>query len=229
MTGTEYPAIDRRGFLAGGLTAGALLTLPGAVLAQDADTATEAVRRLMALASGKALTRLGQPNGFLTSTVARFGLPVLFVKRGGAPAGPLADVKFREQLIQRLNILAEAGARGAVPVVAEAARRLAIADAPAVLRGKGPTAATSAMRLEMGAGLVNALKAPLERAMTEAQDPIVAQAVAQLPGVAMGDVANAVALSADNGIWYEIGSAEADIRADPAATGDAVLIAALGA
>jgi hypothetical protein len=55
----------------------------------------------------------------------------------------------------------------------------------------------------------------------------VGQAVAQLPGVTLHDVAHAVALAADNGIWYEIGATEADIRANPQATNDPMLIAAL--
>lgn len=222
--------LNRRRLLAGALAAAALPLVPEAALAQSqaADPAGEAVRHLMVLATQAALTRLGQPNGFLTSTVARFGLPVLFTKGGAAAAAPLSDRAFRELLIQRLNLIAEAGARGAVPAMAEASRKLPIADASAILRGR-PTAATSALRLEMGSGLVNALRAPLEQALVAAQDPTIAQAVAALPGVTLADVAHAIALSADNGIWYEIGAAEADIRANPAATGDAVLIAALAA
>lgn len=231
MTATAHALLHRREFLVGALAAGVLAALPGVALAQGqvpADEASEAVRHLMVLSTQTALARLGQPNGFLESVVARFGMPVLFVKRGGVAAGPLADPGFRDRLIQRLNQFAEAGARGAVSAMAEASRKLPIPDAAAILRGR-PTAATSVLRLEMGSGLVNALRAPLEQALVAAQDATVAQAVAALPGVTLGDVAHAVALSADNGIWYEIGSAEADIRANPAATGDAALIAALGA
>lgn len=220
--------LDRREFLGFTLVAGAALVLPGIALAQVqvADPAAEAVRKLMVLSTQNALNRLGQPNGFLNSTVARFGLPVLFTKGGAANTGPLAQRGFRELLIQRLNLIAEAGARGAVPAMAEASRKLPIPNASAILRGR-PTAATSALRLEMGSGLVNALRGPIEQALIAAQDPQIAQAVAVLPGVTLGDVAHAVALSADNGIWYEIGSAEAELRANPQATGDAGLVAAL--
>ena len=239
MIGTGYPAIHRREFLVGALAAGLVAALPGVALAQAqaqtqtqtqtqgaVDPASDAVRRLMVLSTQTALSRLGQPNGFLNSVVARFGLPVLFTK-GAAAAGPLSQPAFRQQLIQRLNQFAEAGARGAVPAMAEASRKLPIPDASAILHGRA-TSATSALRLEMGSGLVNALRPPLEQALVAAQDPTVAQAIAALPGVTLGDVAHAIALSADNGIWYEIGADEADIRANPAATGDAVLIAALG-
>jgi hypothetical protein len=107
-----------------------------------------------------------------------------------------------------------------------AARALIILDPVRTLRG-APTAATSLLRLNTGSDLVNALVAPIETALVAAQDPVVAQAVAELPGVTLHDVAHAVALAADNGIWYEIGSTEADIRANPEATNEAAVIAAL--
>jgi hypothetical protein len=243
MTGTRRNAVGRRGIVAGALVSGALLALPGIAQAQvqapaqpqpglsvtDTETDNEAVRQLMVLASQNALASLGQPNGFLTSNVARFGLPVLFASKVATSTGPLAQAAFRQQLIQRLNLHAEAGARGATPTVAQAARKLPIVNAAGILRGHGPTAATSAMRLEMGSGLVNALRIPIEQALIVAQDPIIAEAIAALPGVTLGDVAHAIAISADNGIWYEIGSAEAKIRANPAATGNAALAAALAA
>jgi hypothetical protein len=224
-----YHELARRDFLAGAVATGVLalgtFALPGIAFAADAG---DPIRRLLELATQNTLNRLGQPYGFLNSRVAHFGLPVLFIKRGGAPAGPLATSAFRAQLQQQLNIFAEAGARGAVPVMMQAARALKIADPAAVLRGS-PTAATSLLRLETGSGLVNALVQPIEAALTTAQDPTIAQAVAQLPGVTLRDVAHAVALAADNGIWYEIGATEADIRAHPEVTNDAALIAALRA
>ncbi len=228
MTRTHHHATDRREFLVGALAAGALLAQPGMAQAQAADAATDAVRRLRVLATQNALTRLSQPGGFWNSTVARIGLPLLFVKRGGVPAGPLAQSDFRVELQHRLNTVAEAGARDAAPVIAQAARIATVTDPLGILRGR-PTAAASQLRLEMGSELVNALWAPLDQALVAAQDPIVTQAVAVLPGVTLKDVAQAVALAADNGIWYEIGLAEAEIRANPAATGDAALIAALTA
>jgi hypothetical protein len=221
MTGT----VGRREFLIGTLAAGVIVSLPGLALAQ-ADPASDAVRRLRVLATQDALNRLAQPEGFWNSSVARFGLPVLFVKRGGAPAGPLVDATFRFNLQYRLNHLAEAAARGAVSTVGEAARKAPIIDAPGILRGR-PTAATSELRAAMGSDLVNAIRVPLEQTLVAAQDATVTQAIAALPGVTLGDVAHSVALAADNGIWYEIGLSEAEIRANPAATNDAGLIAAL--
>src|SRR5215207_5936719 len=162
MIGSGYPVLHRREFLVGAVAVGVMAALPGAALAQvqaTGDAASDAVRRLMVLSTQTALSRLGQPNGFLNSVVARFGLPVLFTK-GAVAGGPLSQPAFRQQIIQRLNQFAEAGARGAVPAMAEASRKLPIPDASAILRGR-PTSATSALRLAMGSGLVNALRAPL--------------------------------------------------------------------
>ena len=229
MTATAYSVVGRREFLFGAAALGVMATLPGVAFAQvAADPASDAVRRLMVLSTRNALSRLGQPNGFLTSNVARFGLPVLFTRGGAASMAPLSQPAFRQDLIQKLNLFAEAGARGAVPALAEASRKLPIPNASAIVQGQ-PTAATSALRLEMGSGLVNALRGPIEQALIAAQDPVIAQAIAAQPGVTLGDVAQAIALSADNGIWYEIGSAEAEIRANPAASGDSALAADLAA
>jgi hypothetical protein len=231
MTAHRNDTLRRRALLGASIAASLALGLPGMAQAQSqaqlqaADPATDTVRRLMVLSTQTALNRLGQPNAFLLSNVARFGMPVLFTK-GATGVGPLAQPAFRQQLIQRLNQIAESGARGAVPAMAEASRKLPIPNASALLHGR-PTAATSALRLEMGSGLVNALRGPIEQALIAARDPTIAQAVAALPGVTLGDVAQAIALSADNGIWYEIGAAEVDIRANPAASGDAVLAAGL--
>jgi hypothetical protein len=106
------------------------------------------------------------------------------------------------------------------------ARKLVVTNPSVILQGK-PSAATSLLRIEAGSALVNAMMPALEQTLTAAQDPIVAQAVTALAGVALRDVAHAVALAADNGIWYEIGKAEADIRANPAMANDPALTAAL--
>lgn len=218
--------LARRSFIAGaaavaGVAAG-MTVLPRMAAAQ----ADNPVQRLLVLASQSAFARLTQPGGFWNSRVARFGLPTLFKKTPANATTPLGQDTFRTELQYRLNILAETAARGAAPAVSEAGRKLVVLDPQAILHGK-PSSATSALRLEMGSGLVNAMIPTLQQALIEAQDPVVAQAVAALAGVALRDVAQAVALAADNGIWYEIGKSEAGIRANPAMAGDPALATAL--
>lgn len=216
----------RRAFLAG-VAAGGLLLLPGCASVANFST-VEVIRRLLEHATRNAFARLTAPDGFWNSAVARIDMPVLFGKRAGLIKGILSSDAFREKLQKQLNNIAEDGARKAAPVVAEAVRTIGIANAVDLLKG-GPTAATSFLRAEMGTGLVNAMIPELDKAMRIVRDPILAQAIAALTGVNLGDAAHGLALDADNAIWFEIGAAEAQIRANPEATNDAVLIAGLKA
>ncbi|MCB2079122.1 MAG: DUF4197 domain-containing protein [Novosphingobium sp.] len=223
MTELSSLGMDRRRLLASAAVA-SLLALPGCASIGSLSL-VDAVRRLLELSTQRAFASLTAPDGFWNSAVARIDLPVLFGKRGGIIQGILSSDAFREKLQHRLNNFAERGARRAAPVVADAVRTIGIENAVAILRG-GPTSATSFLRDGMGPGLVNAMIPELEDAMRIANDPILGQALALLAGVNIGDAAKALALDADNAIWYEIGAAEADIRKNPEQTNDPVLIAA---
>lgn len=219
-------AFTRRAALCGAVGA-VVLALPGCASIQRTSY-VEAVRRLLVIASRNAMERLTAPDGFWNSTVARVNLPVLFGKSGAVMKGVLSSRAFREELQHHLNRLAEQGARRAAPVVADAARKVSVGDALAVLKG-GPTAATTLLRDQMGPALVNAMIPALGDAMRVAGDPILGKAISALSGVDIEDAAHALAIEADNAIWYEIGAAEAEIRKDPGQTRDPVLIAALKA
>ncbi|MCB2074513.1 MAG: DUF4197 domain-containing protein [Novosphingobium sp.] len=226
MVAMSTSLIRRRVFLQGAAAMG-VLALPGCASIGNISF-VEAVRRLLTLSAQNAFARLTQPDGFWDSTVARIDLPVLFGKRGGIVQGILTSGPFREKLQHRLNNVAEAGARRAAPVVADTVRTIGVENAVAILKG-GPTAATSFLRDGMGPGLVNAMIPALDDALRVADDPIINQAVAALTGVDIGMVAHALAIDADNAIWYEIGQEETAIRANPESTNDPVLIAALKA
>lgn len=217
--------VSRRSVVAGILATGALLALPGCATMGRPST-TDVIQRLLTLSSQRAFARLTQPDGFWDSAVARIDMPVLFGRSGSAVAKILKSPLFREKLQHELNNVAEDGARVAAPLVNDAVRRLTVSDALALLRG-GSTAATTYLRQSMGPSLVNAMIPELGRVMSVADDPILSQALAALTGVNITDAAHALALGADNAIWYEIGAQEGEIRANPAATNDPVLIAAL--
>lgn len=222
---------SRRGVLMGLLATGVMM-LPAcsAIGSMGGGTGRSAsadpVRRLMRTSSEKAFAWLGQPEGFWTSPVARIPLPVLFGRPGRTTSGVLKSKAFRDKLQYQLNLYATPGARVAGPLVLNTAQSVPIPDPAAVLQG-GNTAATTLLRRAMGPALVNAMIPEIERAMREAQDTTLNQAIAALKGVTVQDTAHALALDADNGIWYEIGAAEANIRQNPAETNDAVLIGAL--
>lgn len=218
LTGTT---IARRGFLAGTVGAGALM-LPGCA-SMGGFSMVEAIKRLLTLSSERAFAKLTAPGGFWDSEVARFDLPELFNGSSGGLRSLLTSTVFKNQLQKQLNIVAEKGATRAAPVVLEAVRNVSIPDAIGIVRG-GPTAATSYLRGQMGAGLINAMIPGLTGALRVSGDPILGQAIKALSGVDVGGVAQAIANRADNSIWYQIGHEESGIRANPQSTNDPLLI-----
>lgn len=217
--------LARRSFLSGAALTTAAIALPGCS-SMGGYSLVEVVRRLLMLSAQNAFARLTAPGGFWDSQVARFNLPELFGNRGGVVQAILTSGVFRDRLQHQLNILAEKGAYRAAPLVTDAVRTIGIDNAVALIRGE-PTAATSFLRERMGPSLINAMIPELGEAIRIGNDPIISQAITALVGVDVGAVAQAVAISADNSIWYQIGAEEAAIRADPKATNDPMLIAAL--
>ncbi|MEL7447376.1 MAG: DUF4197 family protein, partial [Pseudomonadota bacterium] len=106
-------------------------------------------------------------------------------------------------------------------------RIIGIPAAVELVRG-GPQAATSFLRGEMGGRLIDEMVPELGDAIRIASDPLVGQLVQQLTGTDVGGIAQRLANSVDDSIWQEIGLEEAAIRADPGATGDPLLMGALG-
>lgn len=220
MDGIMANLIARRGFIAGSLASGALL-LAGCA-GTGAFSMVEAIQRLLTISSQRAFARLSAPGGFWDSEVARFDLPELFIG-GSALRTLLTSTLFRTQLQRQLNIMAEKGAERAAPVIYDAARNTSIEDAVGIVRG-GPTAATTFLRGRMGSVLINAMIPGLADALRAGTDPVLGQAIRALSGVDLGSVAQAVAIRADNSIWYQIGAEETAIRANPQTTGDPLLI-----
>lgn len=214
----------RRAVIASLLATGALSLTGCATIRRD--SANDAVRRLLILSTQRAFAVLVQPDGFWDSAVARIKLPTLFGKPGGLAAAILRSEVFREQLQHHLNRLAEEAARKVAPLVTRAVRSLSISDAMTILHGES-TAATTYLRQSMGAALVNEMIPVLAEVMRASRDPVLAQALSALTGVNLTDAAHALALEADNAIWYEIGAAETEIRANPPVSNDPGLIDAL--
>jgi hypothetical protein len=227
--------LGRRGFLSAGAALAGALVLSGCMTAEGGSAAAprmaratggaasdDVARRLLELSTRNAFTRLTAPDGFWNSAVARINMPVLFGRSGKGMPGVLKQPKFREQLQHRLNNIAEDGARAAAPQVAEAIRTLTFDDANALVNGPA-TSATSYLRAKVGPTLVNAMIPAMERLLRAADDPIISQAVAALKDVDLADAAHALALGADNAIWFEIGGEEAAIRREPGKTNDTLM------
>lgn len=221
MAETELNHVARRAFLAGAAGT-AVLALPGCT-GIGGFSMVDAIKRLLTLSTQNAFAKLTAPGGFWDSTVARFDVPELFSGSGGVLKTLLTTTAFRQQLQKQLNIAAEKGAERAAPLVLETVRSISIPDAVGLVRG-GPTAATTWLRTSMGAGLINAMVPGLGDAISLSNDPVLSQAIKALSGVDIGQVAQAVAIRADNSIWYQIGAEESEIRANPESTRDPLLI-----
>ena len=221
-------AVSRR-MLMGGAAAASLLALPGCATLGDLPqfSLVDAIRRLLGLSSSRAFDRLMAPGGFWDNSLARLDLPAVFGDRGNLIASLLASTVFRDALRREFNKVAERGAAVAAPLVADAVRNVSITDALALVRG-GPQSATDFLRSEITVNIATAMVPALGDALRLSQEPAVGRAIAALTGVDVGGVARSLSNDVNNAIWGQIGREEADIRANPRATGDPLLIGVFG-
>ncbi len=217
----------RRHFLLSG-AALATLALPGCQ-SLPGFSLTEAIRRLLSLASQNAFALLLQPGGFYDSSVARIALPDRF--GGDRGSGILSVVlqsrQFRDRLQRQLNRAAEKGAERAAPLVADAVRNVSIEDAATLVRG-GPQAATSFLRGKMGPALLDSMLPGISDGLRLFDDQVIGQAVRSVTGFDIAALASDITRKADDSIWAAIGMEESNIRADPQKTNDPVLIGVFG-
>jgi hypothetical protein len=221
--------LERRGFLIGLAGTGAVLALPGCATVPRYSL-TEAIRRLLMIASQNAFAMLMQPGGFYDNQVARIGLPP---QLGGSGAGSvlaviLQSATFRRRLQWEVNRAAERGAERAAPLVADAIRMMEPEDVAALIGGR-PTAATDYLRGRMGPALLEAMVPGISEGLRVLDDDVVSQALAVATGIDFGGLVRDIGEKADNAIWASIGAEEAAIRADPRRTEDPLLIGVFGA
>jgi Protein of unknown function (DUF4197) len=219
--------INRRFLLLAGAVS-ATLALPGCQ-SFPALSLTEAIRRLLTLASQNAFALLLQPGGFYESAVARIALPDRF---GGATGANIVSIvlqskAFRDRLQRQLNRAAEKGAERAAPLVAVAVRSVSIDDATALVRG-GPQAASQYLRGKMGPALLEAMVPGIADGLRIFDDQVIAKAVQSVTGFDMASLAQDISRKADDAIWAAIGLEESNIRANPNATNDPLLIGVFG-
>ncbi|HSF13214.1 MAG TPA: DUF4197 domain-containing protein [Erythrobacter sp.] len=226
MTVIAQATPTRRALLAGAAGAGALLMLPGCATTGGFNL-TEAIRRLLLLASENAFARLTAPGGFWDEQVARIGLNQLLGTRGDVLSRILTSSLVKDRLEERFATFAIDASFRAAPIVTDAVQVIGFENAIDLVRG-GPSAASTFLRGELGTALLDAMVPELGDAIRLAEDPLVGQALGALTGVNIGDIANRIGREVDNAVWGEIAREEAAIRADPGATRDPLLIGVFG-
>lgn len=214
---------DRRHVLLA-TAAGATLALPGCQT-MPGFSLTEAIRRLLTLASQNAFALLLQPGGFYDSSVARIALPDRFGGNAGVNILSLVlqSRSFRDRLQRQLNRAAEKGAERAAPIVAEAVRNVSIEAAAEIVRG-GPQAATQFLRGKMGVALLDSMLPGITEGLRLFDDQVINKAVQSVTGFDMAALGQDITRKADDAIWAAIGLEESNIRANPRATNDPLLI-----
>jgi hypothetical protein len=219
--------IERRQILLASAAA-ITLALPGCQ-SMPGFSLTEAIRRLLSLASQNAFALLLQPGGFYDSSVARIALPDRLGggRSSGIVSALLQSQSFRDRLQRQLNRAAEKGAERAAPMVAEAVRNISIEGATELVRG-GPQAATQFLRGKMGLALLDSMLPGVSDGLRLFDDQVIAKAVQSVTGFDMAALAQDISRKADDSIWAAIGLEESNIRANPQATNDPLLIGVFG-
>lgn len=203
-----------------------LLLLPGCAGGLGGFSLVEAIRRLLTLSSQRAFASLLQPGGFYDDQATRIMLPPRLSDDRSLVARVLTSGLVRDRLSRELNRAAERGAERAAPVVTDAIRTISIADAAGVIQG-GSRAATDLLEGSLGNALITAMFPAVGDALRVASDPIVGQVLRGVTGYDVAALAGDVSQGANRAIWNAIGVEETAIRADPRATNDPILIAAL--
>jgi hypothetical protein len=223
----ENATLPRRAFLAGGAASGAL-ALAGCANGFGGFSFVEAVQRLLFLSSERAFARMLSPDGYWDRQVATLGLGEFLGGRGDVLSRILTSALFKNRLEDAFADIAFDASERAAPVVADTIRVIGFQNAVDLIRG-GPTAATTYLRGNMGARLIDVMVPEVGDALRLAQDPLVGELLAALSGVDVGSVARGFSNQVEDVIWREIGFEESEIRRNPQATRDPVLIGVLGA
>lgn len=217
---------SRRRFLAFAAAGTGALALSGCAT-YGGFSYTEAIRRLLTVASQDAFEQLLAPDGFYDTQLARLAVDDALAGRGGAIASILGSTIVRERMMREFNSIAAEGAYRAAPVVADTVRVIGIQNAAALIAG-GPTAATGFLRQNMGQQLIEVMLPEVSDALRVVNDPVLGPALSQLAGVDLSGVAGSLTRRTEDTIWTAIGQRESAIRADPYATNDPLLIGAFG-
>jgi hypothetical protein len=222
--------VSRRRLLAIGCAA-PLLALAGCnTVGEWGGAALEpAIRRLLTLSSQRAFANLLREEGFFEDEVARISLPE---ELGGTRTTSIVSALLRTgqvqtQLLKLVNQAAAKGAENAAPIVYDSIRDMTITDAVSIVRG-GPNAATEYLERQIRERIVEALFPGIGSALRVLDSGILQRVLGTATGIDFAGVQQDVTRKTAQGIWRAIGREEAQIRANPKASGDPQLKAVFG-
>lgn len=224
--------MERRQFTAGLIVPalGGWALAPGVAQALGEGDAAAGVRAALQRAATAAVATLGRSDGFLGDARVRIGLPPA-LERAGELLRRLGQGARVDGFVTGMNRAAEQAVPLARPLLENAVRRMSVEDAIGLVRG-GDTAATdffvAKTRQPLAVAFAPEVKKVTERmSLTRQHDDLVGRA-AKL-GLVKGDggeprkVHEHVTDKALDGLFLMLAEQERQLRADPVATGSALL------
>lgn len=188
----------------------------------------EALRRLLAISSERALSRLVSADGFLNDPDARISVPGLSNDRASAVLGALLRSRpVQDRLALIVNRAAGEAAERAAPLVYDSIRSLTFTDAIGIAQG-GPTAATAYLERSIGSRIIDAMFPEIGGALRQFDgDSVLGPVLGAATGIDVSAMQRSVTEQAARGLWRAIGREEAAIRAAPSSAGDPLVTALL--
>jgi hypothetical protein len=210
----------------------ALLAQASHAFALDESEAATGVRAALERGADSAVALLGKPGGFLDNPQVRIPLPGA-LERAASMLRAIGQGHRVDDLVNSMNRAAEQAVPEAKPLLLHAVKSMSVDDAVRIVRG-GDTSVTDFFAAKTRAPLGEKF---LPIVTTETQKVSLAakyDAVAS-KGSAFGlikpedaNVEQYVTRKALDGLYFMIGQEEKKIRADPVATGSAILKAVFG-
>jgi len=210
----------------------ALLAEATDAFALDETVAASGVRAALERGADSAVALLGRPGGFLDNPQVRIPLPGA-LERAASMLRAIGQGRRVDDLVDSMNRAAEQAVPEARPLLVNAVKSMSVDDAVRIVRG-GDTSVTdffaAKTRAPLGEKFLPVVTAETQKVSLAAKYDAVASKGSLFGLVRPEDasVEQYVTRKALDGLYFMIGQEEKKIRADPVATGSALLKAVFG-
>jgi hypothetical protein len=210
----------------------ALLGEAANAFALDQTEAASGVRAALERGADSAVSLLGKPGGFLDNPQVRIPLPGA-LKNAASMLRAVGQQQRVDDLVNSMNRAAEQAVPAAKPLLLNAVHSMSVEDAVKIVRG-GDTSVTdffaAKTRAPLGEKFLPIVTAETQKVSLAAKYNAVASKGSTF-GLVKPEDANVeqyVTRKALDGLFLMIGQEEKKIRADPVATGSAILRSVFG-
>jgi hypothetical protein len=210
----------------------ALLGESANAFALDQTEAASGVRAALERGADSAVSLLGKPGGFLDNPQVRIPLPGA-LKNAASMLRAIGQQQRVDDLVNSMNRAAEQAVPAAKPLLLNAVHAMSVEDAVKIVRG-GDTSVTdffaAKTRTPLGEKFLPIVTAETQKVSLAAKYNAVASKGSTF-GLVKPEDANVeqyVTRKALDGLFLMIGQEEKKIRADPVATGSAILKSVFG-